>query len=45
VKLRDQQPDSPISETTRHNASPAAAWRDADRLIAEKLRDGYIEVV
>ena len=45
VKLRDQQPDSPMAETTRHNASPSAAWRDADRLIAEKLRDGYIEVV
>jgi len=45
VKILDHQPGSPASETTRHNSSPAAAWRDADRLIAEKLRDGYIEVV
>jgi DNA ligase len=31
--------------TTRRNTSPAAAWRDAERLIAEKLRDGYTELV
>ncbi|HTR53753.1 MAG TPA: DNA ligase [Kofleriaceae bacterium] len=45
VKILDHQPGSPASETTRHNSSPAAAWRDADRLIAEKLRDGYVEVL
>jgi DNA ligase-1 len=31
--------------TTRRNTSPAAAWRDAERLIAEKLRDGFTELV
>ena len=31
--------------TTRRNATPAGAWRDAERLIAEKLADGYIEIL
>ncbi len=31
--------------TRRQCADPASAWRDADRLIAEKLRDGYVEIV
>ena len=28
----------------REHATPVAAWRDADRWIAEKLRDGYTEI-
>lgn len=31
--------------TRRQCADPASAWRDADRLIAEKLRDGYVEIL
>lgn len=31
--------------TTRRNATPAGAWRDAERLIAEKLAAGYIEIL
>ncbi len=31
--------------TTRRNTSPAAAWRDADRLIADKLAHGFVEIM
>nr|HEX4316785.1 DNA ligase [Kofleriaceae bacterium] len=31
--------------TTRRCTSPAAAWRDADRWIADKLGDGYSEQI
>lgn len=31
--------------TTRQNPNPAAAWRDADELISEKIRDGYVEII
>ncbi len=42
VTIRTHAPDS---TTTRHSPSFVAAWRDADRLIADKLRDGYVEIV
>lgn len=29
----------------RQCADPAAAWRDADRLIAQKLREGFVEMI
>ena len=45
VKVRDEQPGEPAATTTRRNTSPAAAWRDAERLIAEKLAAGYTEII
>lgn len=45
VTITASAPDSAIETTTRHSANFVAAWRDADRLIAEILRDGYVEIV
>ncbi len=36
---------SGTESTTRRSPHPAAAWRDADELISEKIRDGYVEFV
>jgi DNA ligase-1 len=43
VKISIEGPGVPAETTTRRNTSAAAAWRDAERLIAEKLRDGFAE--
>ncbi len=45
VTITASAPDSEPDSTTRHCPDFVAAWRDADRLIAEKLRDGYVEIV
>lgn len=45
VVLRDEQPGQVAETTTRRNASPAAAWRDAERLIADRLASGYVEII
>lgn len=45
VKVRSEAPGAEAEDTTRHSPNPAAAWRDADSLIAAKLRDGYVEIV
>ena len=45
VTLREEAPEEAASTTTRRSASAAAAWRDAERLIADRLRDGYTEIV
>jgi predicted DNA-binding WGR domain protein len=45
VKLRDDRPGEAAETTTRRNTSPAGAWRDAERLIAEKLAAGYVEII
>ncbi|MBA3462442.1 MAG: DNA ligase [Deltaproteobacteria bacterium] len=45
VKIRSETPGTEAEDTTRHSPNPAAAWRDADSLIAAKLRDGYVEIV
>lgn len=45
VKVRDEQPGQAAETTTRRNTSPAAAWRDAERLIAEQLAAGYAEIL
>jgi predicted DNA-binding WGR domain protein len=45
VKVRDEQPGQAAKATTRRNTSPAAAWRDAERLIAEQLAAGYAEII
>ncbi|MBL8607103.1 MAG: hypothetical protein JNL38_07275, partial [Myxococcales bacterium] len=33
-----------VEATTTTFSSAAAAWRDADRKIAERLAEGYVEV-
>jgi DNA ligase-1 len=45
VKVRDESPGEVAATTTRRNTSPAGAWRDAERLIAEKLAAGYVEII
>jgi DNA ligase-1 len=45
VIISDQTPGEPTSSTTRRNTSAAAAWRDAERLIAEKISAGYTEII
>ena len=45
VTIRDEQPGEVAETTTRRNTSPAAAWRDAERLVAEKLAAGYVEII
>src|SRR5262249_37549961 len=45
VKVCDEQPGQAAETTTRRTTSPAAAWRDAERMIAERLAAGYIEII
>ena len=45
VKVTDEEPGKAADTTTRRNTSPAGAWRDAERLIAEKLAAGYVEII
>ncbi len=45
VKLREESPGEAAETATRRNTSPAGAWRDAERLIAEKLAAGYVEII
>jgi DNA ligase-1 len=45
VKVRTERPGEAANTTTRRCTSPAAAWRDAERLIAEKRDAGYTEIL
>jgi len=45
VRLRVEEPGAPVEITSRHSASQAAAWRDAERLIADRLGHGYVEIL
>jgi DNA ligase-1 len=45
VKVTGEAPGEARETTTRRNTNPAGAWRDAERLIAEKLAAGYVEII
>ncbi|MEZ4400653.1 MAG: DNA ligase [Kofleriaceae bacterium] len=45
VTVTDHAADGTVDTTTRRSASAPAAWRDADRLIAARLADGYAEIL
>ncbi|HEY4059938.1 MAG TPA: DNA ligase [Kofleriaceae bacterium] len=45
VLIRESSSGDVESSTTRRNANASAAWRDAERQIAEKITAGFTEII